>query len=48
MSLEEEKKTFKDYVVQKVCDGELSQNMNTRVPSEPRYNIRKKAQSQQQ
>ena len=29
-------------------DGELSQNMNTRVPSEPRYNLRKRSQSQQQ
>ena len=29
-------------------DGELSQNMNTIVPSEPRYNLRKRARSQQQ
>ena len=29
-------------------DGELSQNMNTRVPIEPRYNLRKRSQSQQQ
>ena len=29
-------------------DGELSQNMNTRVPSEPRYDLRKRSHSQQQ
>ena len=29
-------------------DGELSHHMNTRVPSEPRYDLRKRNQSQQQ
>ena len=29
-------------------DGELSQHKNTRVPSEPRYEIRKRNHSQQQ
>ena len=29
---------FKSYVF----DGELSKDMNTRVPSEPRYNLRKR------
>ena len=29
-------------------DGELSQNMSTRVTSEPRYNLRKRSESQQQ
>ena len=29
-------------------DGELFQNMNTRVPSEPRYNLRKRSHPQQQ
>ena len=29
-------------------DGELSQNMNTRVPSEPRYDLRKISHPQQQ
>ena len=29
-------------------DGELSQHMNTRVPSEPRYELRKRNHSQQQ
>ena len=31
-----------------VCDGELSQHMNTRVPSEPMYELRKRNHSQQQ
>ena len=31
-----------------VYDGELSQHMNTRVPSEPRYELRKRNHSQQQ
>ena len=30
------------------CDGELSHHMNTRVPSEPRYDLRKRNHSQQQ
>ena len=30
------------------CDGELSHHMNTRVPSEPRYEVRKRYHSQQQ
>ena len=29
-------------------DGELSQHKNTRVPSEPRYELRKRTHSQQQ
>ena len=29
-------------------DGELSHHMNTRVPSEPRYELRKRNHSQQQ
>ena len=29
-------------------DGELSHHMNTRVPSEPRYDLRKRNYSQQQ
>ena len=29
-------------------DGELSHHMNTRVPSEPRYDLRKRNHSQQQ
>ena len=29
-------------------DGELSHHMNTRVPSEPRYDLRKRHHSQQQ
>ena len=29
-------------------DGELSHHMNTRVPSEPRYDLRKRSHSQQQ
>ena len=29
-------------------DGELSQHKNTRVPSEPRYELRKKTHSQKQ
>ena len=29
-------------------DGELFQNMNTRVLSEPRYNLRKRSHPQQQ
>ena len=32
----------------KPSDGELSQHMNTRVPSEPRYELRKRNHSQQQ
>ena len=31
-----------------VYDGELSHHMNTRVPSEPRYELRKRNHSQQQ
>ena len=30
------------------CGGELFQNMNTRVPSEPSYNLRKRSHPQQQ
>ena len=29
-------------------DGELSQHKNTRIPSEPRYELRKRTHSQQQ
>ena len=29
-------------------DGELSHHMNTRVPSEPRYDLRKRSHPQQQ
>ena len=32
----------------KGTDGELSQHMNTRVPSEPRYELRKRNNSQQE
>ena len=33
---------------QKASDGELSHHMNTRVPSEPKYELRKRNHSQQQ
>ena len=33
---------------QSLIDGELSQHKNTRVPSEPRYELRKRNHSQQQ
>ena len=33
--------------IHKEIDGELSHHMNTRVPSEPRYDLRKRNHSQQ-
>ena len=36
------------FVIQCLSDGELSHHMNTRVPSEPRYELRKINHSQKQ
>ena len=39
---------FSVLLLNRSYDGELSQHMNTRVPSEPRYELRKRNHSQQQ
>ena len=42
------KQTWESLKTKNDGDGELSLNMNTRVPSEPRYNLRKRSHRQQQ